>query len=188
MTWQDRPPLSAETPGAASVVLFKGGATLVDLLIDVRELRVTVTGPRMLFERLELLTTLSALDGATVPRLRELAGCLEGTIHCGSIGVQRSEIAVATLRSGGVLQIDLGPPSMYQSELVLRSRTGETFRAVITRLLSDDPSRPFFAGLHPVTATGHLEHEPGLHGGPAEAGGGEHDPHDHEGQGGHGHP
>ncbi len=163
--------MNAESPGAGSVVLFKGGPTLIDLLVDVMELRIAVTGPRMLFERLELLTTLSALDGATVQRLRELATCLEGTIHCGLIGMQRAEIEVATVRSGGVLQIDLGPPSMYQSELVLRTRTGETFRALITRLLSIDPSRPFLAGIHAVTATGHLEHHAGIHGGPGGPGG-----------------
>src|SRR5688500_7035692 len=119
--------MSDETPRAASRALFKGGPTLIDLLVDVTELRISVTGPRMLFERLELLTTLSALDGATVERFRELASCLEGTVHCGLVGVQHAEIEVVPLRSGGVLQIGLGPASMYQSELVLRTRTGETF-------------------------------------------------------------
>ncbi|MGH8900354.1 MAG: hypothetical protein ACRDYA_01405 [Egibacteraceae bacterium] len=54
-------------------------------------------------------------------------------------------------------------------------RAGETFRALITRLLSDDPSRPFFAGLHGVTATGHLEHS---HGGDGMTTG-DHDHEDH---------
>ena len=147
-----------EPPTTASTTLFKGGPTLVDLLVDVTELRITVTGPRMLFERLELVTTLSALDGCTVARLEELAGCLEGTIHCGLVGVQHAQIEVETLRSGGNLQVDLGPPSMYQSELVLRTRTGETFQALLRRLLVTNPSQPFVAALHAVTATGHLEH------------------------------
>jgi hypothetical protein len=49
--------------------------TLIGLLVDVTELRITVTGARMLFERLELVTTLSALDGCTVQQLptREVA-------------------------------------------------------------------------------------------------------------------
>jgi hypothetical protein len=172
-----------ESPVSASTALFKGGPTLIDLLVDVTELRITVTGPRMLFERLELVTTLSALDGCTVQQLRELAGCLEGTIHCGLVGVQHAEIQVETLRSGGSLQIDLGPPSMYQSELVLRTRTGETFRALLQRLLASDPSRPFVAGLHAVTASGHLEHG---HAGTPGVGG-----HQHAGHAGgaeHGHP
>ena len=49
-----------ESPVSASTALFKGGPTLIDLLVDVTELRITVTGPRMLFERLEVVTTLSA--------------------------------------------------------------------------------------------------------------------------------
>jgi hypothetical protein len=169
-----------EPPAATSMALFKGGPTLIDLLVDVTELRITVTGPRMLFERLELVTTLSALDGCTVQRLRELADCLEGTIHCGLVGVQHAGVQVETLRSGGSLQIDLGPPNMYQSELVLRTRTGETFRGLVQRLLVSDPSRPFVAGLHAVTASGHLEHghagTPGHGGGhhSARAGGAEH--------------
>ena len=34
-------------PETASTSLFKGGPTLIDLLIDVSELRLAVTGPRM---------------------------------------------------------------------------------------------------------------------------------------------
>jgi hypothetical protein len=34
----------------------RGGPTLIDLLVDVTELRITMTGPRMLFGRLEALT------------------------------------------------------------------------------------------------------------------------------------
>lgn len=150
--------MTIESSGTGSTVLFKGGPTLIDLLIDVSELRITVTGPRMLFERLDLVTTLSAFDGCTVQRLRELASSLDGTIHCGLMGMQRAEITVEPARTGGILQIDLGPPSLYQSELALRTRTGETFSALLQRLLSNDPSQPFFVGLHGVTATGHLEH------------------------------
>jgi len=145
-------------PATASTSLFKGGPTLLDLLIDVSELRLSVTGPRMLFEKLVLVTTLSALDGCTAGRLRELADSLEGTIHCGLVGIQPADITVTSVRSGAHVEIGLGPPTMYQSELVLRTRTGETFRQLVQRLLPRDPTRPFLAGLHPVTATGHLEH------------------------------
>jgi hypothetical protein len=186
------------TPRAvgAVVALYKSGPGLIDLLVDVAELRISVTGPRMLFERLELLTTLSAFDGCTVLRLRDLAASLEGTVHCGLVGIERATIEVATLRSGGVLRIGVGPPSMYQSDLILRTRTGETFRALVTRLLSTDPERSFFAGLHGVPATGHLEH----HGVGVPDGGGHdgddggHDGHDHghdhghDAGGGDGHP
>lgn len=173
----------------ASTSLFKGGPTLLDLMVDVSELRITVNGPQMLFEKLTLVTTLSAFDGCTVERTRELADSLEGTIHCGLAGVQRAQITVQAVRSGGHLEIGLGPPSMYQSELVLRTRTGETFRELLPRLLAEDSSAPFIAGLHAVTATGHLEHHHG--GGHDHAGdqgggsdGGHH--HDHAGNPGGG--
>ncbi|MEC4017894.1 hypothetical protein [Streptomyces sp. H27-D2] len=174
--------MTSAPPSTASVVLSKGGAALVDLLVDTAELGITVTGPQMLFENLSLLTTLSPFEGSTVQRLEELAGCLEGTIHCGLIGIQQAEIKVAKHRAGATLQIGLGPASMYQSELVLRTRTAETFRALISRLLSSDPSRPFFAGLHAVPATGHLEHHH------APAGGGRHEGGTHHEGAGHGHP
>lgn len=171
--------MTVETPGAASTALFKGGQTLIDLLIDASELSITVTGPGMLFQRLQLLTTLSAFDGCTVERLRDLAACLEGTVHCGLVGIERAQISVAALRSGGILEIGLGPASMYESELVLRTRTGETLGALIRRVLSSGRSGPFFAGLHPVTATGHLERHLGqgeVGGGPRTGG---HDDHSH---------
>ncbi|AZM92158.1 MULTISPECIES: hypothetical protein [Streptomyces] len=147
-------------PSTASVVLSEGGPGLVDLLADTTELRIAVTGPRMLFERLRLLTTLSSSEGCTAQRLEELAGRLEGTLHCGLTGIQEAPVTVETHRAGAVLEIGLGPASMYQSELVLRTTTAETFRSLLTRLLSDDPARPFFAGLYPVPAAGHLDHHP----------------------------
>lgn len=168
----------------ASTSLFVGGPTLLDLLVDVSELRVAVTGPGMLFEKLTLVTTLSALDGRTVGRVRELADSLEGTIYCGLVGAQRADITVVSTRSGGQLEIGLGPPNMYQSELVLRTRTGETLRELLSRLLSSDPARPFMAGLYPVTASGHLEHDHGVDpdGGEHHHGEPDHDEQHHHGE------
>ncbi|MFI9167888.1 hypothetical protein [Streptomyces lincolnensis] len=174
---------------STTVALTKGGASLVDLLVDVPEVRIVVTGPRMLIDHLVLLTTLSPFDGCTVHRVQELADNLEGTIHCGLVGVQPAEIDVASNRSGVLLRIGLGPASMYQSELALRTRTGETLRALIGRLLTDDPARPFFAGLYGVPATGHLEHQHPPDAPPTPPGHDHHEHHEHQGGGsGHGHP
>ncbi|MBC2907443.1 hypothetical protein [Streptomyces cupreus] len=176
--------MTTATPRTLTLALSKGGATLVDLLVDVPEVRVVVTGPRMLYEHLNLLTTLTPADGCNAHRVQELAANLEGAVHCGAVGVRQAEIDVQSYRAGVLLQIGLGPANMYQSELVLRTRTGETFRALITRLLTDDPARPFFVGLHGVPASGHLEHD--------HSPGGDTHPepghHDHGGGGGHGHP
>ena len=108
--------MAVELSTSASALLFTGGPSLVDLAVDATELRITVTGPRMLFERLDFVTTLSAFDGCTVPRLRDFAGCLEGSIHCGLIGIQSAPISVTSMRAGGVLQIELGPPTRREVE------------------------------------------------------------------------
>ncbi|GAA2825035.1 hypothetical protein RMN57_04605 [Kitasatospora sp. CM 4170] len=201
--------MTSVVPAAASAVLFKGGPTFVDLLIDATELRLVVTGPGMLYERLDLVTDLTPFEGRTAQRLSRLADALEGTVHCGLIGIEEAPVTVITHRAGAALQIGIGPASMYQSELHLRTRTGETLRALLCRLLSDDPGRTFVAGLYPVPATGHLEHHGG-HGGQGHGDGhdgqghgnghGDHDhgdghhdhggtPHDHDhGGAGHGRP
>ncbi|MFD0345760.1 hypothetical protein ACFQ0M_05990 [Kitasatospora aburaviensis] len=53
--------MTSVVPAAASAVLFKGG---FDLLIDATELRLVVTGPGMLYERLDLVTDLTPFEGA----------------------------------------------------------------------------------------------------------------------------
>jgi hypothetical protein len=141
-----------------TLLLVKGGPTLVDMLVETPEMRIAVTGPGMLFARLEFVTTLSALDGCTVRRLQALAEALEGTIHCGIVGSQPAEITVEGRRTGAVFWVGLGPANMYESDLVLRTKTGETFAALIRRLLATTATGPFLAALYPVTATGHLEH------------------------------
>jgi hypothetical protein len=172
--------MTTDVPSTASAMLFKGGPSLVDLLVDEPELRITVTGPGMLFERLDLLTTLSPFDGCSVQALRKLAAALEGTIHCGLVGTERVVIEVVTHRSGGTVRIGLGPANMYQSELVVRTTTGETLRSLVQRVLTPGPgpTRSFFAGLHAVPAVGHLEHHTG-------SGGHRHDPPPHGGHTGH---
>lgn len=184
--------MSTAAPIAGATSVFKGGPTLLDLLVDANELRYAVTGPRMLFEKLVLVTTLSALDGCTAGRLREVADSVEGTVHCSSVGIEAAEITVESSRSGARLEIGLGPASMYQCELALRTRDGRTFRDLLTGALTDHPDRPFFAGLSPVSATGHLEHDHGAGPGHDQGAGAGHDHgagagHDHRAGAGHDH-
>ncbi|HEU0123132.1 MAG TPA: hypothetical protein VFQ91_21560 [Bryobacteraceae bacterium] len=149
--------MSAAAPVIQTALLYKGGPMLLDLYLAATEYHITVTGPRMLFERLQLATTLSAFDGYTAPRLHAFADALEGTIHCGLVGIVAAEIAVDTMRAGGVLTISAGPPNMYQSLLVLRTRTGETFRNLFLRIFQPAVA-PAFVGLQAVPAEAHLEH------------------------------
>jgi hypothetical protein len=178
--------MSPGNPVIQSALLFKGGPSLLNLLIDANEFQITVTGPRMLFEQLQLVTTLSAFEGYTALRLREFAAQLEGTIHCGLVGIEHAEIAVKPLRSGGVMTISLGPPSMYQSLLILRTRSGESFRTLFERVFLPQSTEMIFAGLQAVPASGHLERH---HGSGQDSHGG-HDTGGHHGEAGghHGHP
>ena len=55
----------AKNAGRIVHTLGKGGPSLVDLRTETGEVILLVTGPGMLFDHLEVLTTLSAATGAT---------------------------------------------------------------------------------------------------------------------------
>lgn len=150
-------------PSVVSAILLKGGPNLVEVYVDSPELHLVVTGPGMLFDRLDLVTTLSSIDGCTSQAIVELADSIEGDVYCGLNGIEALEIGVESHRAGVVLQIGLGTPSMYQSELVLRTRSGETFQALIDRTVASGATDSFFVGLHAVVATTHMEHQHGGH-------------------------
>ncbi|MDH3639357.1 MAG: hypothetical protein OES09_12990, partial [Gammaproteobacteria bacterium] len=161
-------PTSIRTPSAPAGntivlrhLLHKGGPSLINLRLDTNEIHVVVTGPGMLFERLRLMTSLSIFDGYSIHQLRTLASTLEGHVFCGGTGIQRVSIEVNYHRTGGALEIGVGPPSMYQNEIVLRTTTGETFAALIDRLLNSGRGGVYLAALHGVAARDHLEHSHG---------------------------
>lgn len=148
---------------ASTVVLTKAGPRLIDFCLDTDELSIQVNGPGMLFEKLELMTNRTALDGATVQFYEDVATGLAGTVDCPHAGLQQAAITVEPHRLGAELSIDLGPASMYQSELRLRTVSGETFRALIERALGPAPATfpregDTIAVLIAVRATGHHEH------------------------------
>lgn len=72
---------------ADTVVLTKAGPRLIDFCLDTDELPVQVNGPGMLFEKLELMTNRTALDGATVQFYEDVAAGLTGTVDCPHAGV-----------------------------------------------------------------------------------------------------
>jgi len=65
---------------ADTVVLTKAGPRLIDFCLDTDELSIQVNGPGMLFEKLELMTNRTALDGATVRFYQEVARGLTATV------------------------------------------------------------------------------------------------------------
>lgn len=151
----------------STVVLGKGSPTLIDLNVASSELRILVTGPRMLYEGLRVLTTLHLLNGAHNRAFRALAGALSLEALCGEYGPVPVPIEVKPRRTGTVIELGVGPMSMYQSELVLRTRSGRHFRDVIREHLvtpGNELSTDYIVALEPLPASGTGHHtDPGTH-------------------------
>ena len=151
-----------------TIVLTKAGPRIIDFYLDVDELSIVVNGPGMLYEKLELMTNRSAVDGATAGFYERVASGLEAIVDCPHESIRRAEIAVTPHRLGAELSVGLGSASMYQSELRIRTTTGVTFRQLIDHALGakdgyfgDDAA--VIAVLVAVRATGHQEHHPSAH-------------------------
>ena len=147
----------------------KGSATFIDLRIPRPFVRVTVTGPGMLVDGLKLVTDLGVLEGHSHPALVELAGKLEATAHCGVTGPVPVPITVIVDRQGPALSVGVGPPSMYETVVELRTNyeiddpnaPNTTQPAPIEHALKETiaggTGRGFVAGLVPIPAEGHPE-------------------------------
>lgn len=132
-----------------------GGPRLLDIFVGTDEIEILVTGPGMLFDRLELVTNLSALDGCTFGALEAIAADLEGISACGHRAPEHVDIRVEAHRTGPELVLDLGPASMYQSVLTLRTRSGQSFRELLRAAMGREN---LIAALQAVRATAHHEH------------------------------
>ena len=159
MEYKNTPKVApAAKTGTEYYLLQKGGPSLLDLRLSTSELHILVTGPGMLFERLKLLTSLSVIEGCDIHQLHRLAKNIEGRVLCGGTGIERLPVKVVTHRTGATLEIDLGPASMYQTEIILQTISGESFDSLLSRLLSPEGNNQFMAALYAVPATAHLEH------------------------------
>ena len=146
-----------------TIVLTKVGPRIIDIYRDVRELSIIVNGPGMLYEKLELMTNRSAINGATVGFYERVSTGLEATVDCPTGPIRRAEITVIPHRLGAELSIDLGPANMYQSELKIRTANGGTFRELIDQALGTQDDQfgvdsAVIAVLVAIRATGHHEH------------------------------
>lgn len=143
---------------APTYVLGKGGPTLLDLRLESPEMRILITGPGMLYEKLRLLTSLGVSEGCHYRTLQALAGQLSATALCGAEGTQRVPISVVGRRTSAVIEIQLGPDSMYQNELVLTTTDGTSLRELLDRTIAEwyDGS-DYVVALEPIPADGHLE-------------------------------
>ena len=100
-----------------TVVLTKSGPRIIDLYLEESELSIVINGPGMLYEKLELMTNRSAVTGATFEFFEQIARGFEAIVDCPHAPIRRTRVTVTSHRLGAELAIDLGPVSMYQSEL-----------------------------------------------------------------------
>lgn len=147
----------------STVVLSKAGPRIVDFYLADSQLKIIVNGPGMLYEKLELMTNRTALDGATVDFYRKVAEGLKATIACPQEPIRLAEIKIDPHRLGAELSIELGSVSMYQSLLEISTVGGESFQELIDVSLSSSKTPfssrvPTIAALVTVRATGHHEH------------------------------
>ena len=140
--------------------LGKGGPSLFDLRSNTRELILLVTGPGMLFDHLEVLTTLSAAAGATAKAWQAFTKGIECVANCSNVGKLKIVPELKTSRVGMRVHIGLGPIGMYQTELVLRVRKRySTFRKFCDEVFGyPKPAASYSVVLYPAIATGHAEH------------------------------
>ncbi|MGI9622225.1 MAG: DUF1353 domain-containing protein [Acidimicrobiales bacterium] len=135
----------------------KGSSTLVDLRVRRPFVRIAVTGPGMLVDRLRLVTDLGILEGHGHPALEELADGLKATSFCGRTGPTPADVVVAVNRQGPALEVDVGPSSMYETVLEVMTVDGSTLEDLLKRTIGARTGRGFVAALTPIPSTGHLE-------------------------------
>ncbi|YCM43323.1 hypothetical protein V2O64_18625 [Verrucomicrobiaceae bacterium 227] len=94
-------------------------------------------------------TNLSAVDGVDAHSLRCFAGSLEVDSYCGFSGVTRIPVAVQ-YQLTPQLNIGVGQTAMYQNELTIRTKSGETLDDTIRKHLTKGGRRNLLFGLVPV--------------------------------------
>lgn len=178
--------MTADALKTPLVVIGKGGPSFIDLRRPTPALRILVTGPGMLFSTLRLVTSLGVLEGCTFRALTGLRDELEVLAACGHSPPTSVRVVVDSDRTGPRLAMGVGPTSMYQTELLVRTRTREPLTSVVHRNLVVGDTRDYVVGLTPVPAEGNPEHDHGPVGGSDAGHGGHAGGHAHGGH--HGHP
>jgi hypothetical protein len=146
--------------GRVVYTLGKGGPSLFDLRSNTREVILLVTGPGMLFDHLEVLTTLSAAAGATAKAWQAFTKGIDCVANCSNVSKLKIMPELKTSRVGMRVHIALGPIGMYQTELRLRVRKRDsTFRKLCDQVFGrPKPAASYSVFLYPAVATGHPEH------------------------------
>jgi hypothetical protein len=136
-------------------ILAQGAPGLLNLLLPVYRFHILVNGPGMLFDRLRVLTSLDMQAGYTFDAVETFARELEVTALCGNTGVQEVKVEAVSSRIGMRVEFGVGPTGMYQSELILRTRSDRPFDEVLRRIFRVPSNHSFLFALEPMPGTGH---------------------------------
>jgi hypothetical protein len=127
----------------------EGGTSYIDLAVELPAVTILVNQPGLLISELVSTTNLSHMDGLNAYSLASLAGILEVDSYCGFSGTSRISVAVQYQRTPQ-LSIGVGQTAMYQNELTIRTKSGETLDDAIRSHLTKGGRRNLLFGLVPV--------------------------------------
>ena len=126
-------------------------ATLLDLKLDVDSMHLGVKNPKGLITGLELRCSLSLLDGCGYDQLLDLSRELVVTCHCGHRAPQQINVAVEFVETNPLLTMDVGPYSMYMSDIQIRTRNGQTLRKLFDKVLNQTERSSYIVALAPIS-------------------------------------
>ena len=152
-------------------VLGHEGPTLIDLLFDRPAFELGVNGPGLLFKAIEVRTSLGLHDGCDYAAIRRFADGFKVTAYCGYTSPHTVDIRVAGSTLTPYVSIDIGPPSMYMTQLAFETVQGETFAELCERTLNPLARKRFTVALVPILneEVGHGGHHSHSHEGAALA-------------------
>jgi hypothetical protein len=128
-----------------------GGSMLLDLRVDANAIRVVINQPG-LFDSLKLVTSLGIIHGFSAATIARFKDELDLTLLSGR--TSKSAPEALTMPFGASLKIPLGPPNMFQAELIISTKSGESFEQLIARTLAEHLPKSYLVALEPVPGSG----------------------------------
>ena len=95
------------------------------------ELEIGIDGPKMRIDGLQLVSSLSLIDGHEHSALEGIRSDIEGMVYCGHTSDVEVHIGIERNTIGPYLSFDVGPMGMYTSKMVLKTKSGRSFRDLI---------------------------------------------------------
>ena len=141
------------------------GPTLLNFRIGYPKFDVGMNGPGLLFNALELRTSLHLQDGCDYAAHRRLIEGFKVTAFCGHLPPGEVSIRVVGSTLAAYVSIDAGPPSMYMSHLRFETLAGETFQELCDRTLNPFGRKDYLVAMVPIfnEGVGHGGHHSHSH-------------------------